>query len=112
MALPNPPDPNYFTETQWATYWALTEAVVPVIKPASSLSQQESQLRIPDDEYEAVFKQIQEQLAIPISRDKFDQYLGERITDNPDFLRISHQLIGNLPPAARARLGGALNLLE
>ena len=108
--LPAPPDRGFFSETQWAVYIALAEAILPSLVPESRHTNKTNQIAISTEQYESAFAQVQ-RLAVPLTRQQFDNYLAESVLDSPKFLEMTQRVIGHMPPGARKRMAGALNLL-
>lgn len=109
-ALPAAPDTGYFTKTQWAVYFALAEAALPPIVPQSKLTDKANQIRITDHEYQVAFDKTQT-LAVPPTRSLFDAYLSEPITQNAQFIDVTHRMVGSLYLPAKKQFGDGLSLL-
>ena len=69
-----------------------------------------NQIGLSTEKYESAFAQVQ-RLAVPPTRQQFDNYLAESVLDSPKFLEITQRVIGRMPPSARQRIAGILDLL-
>ncbi|SPO02745.1 related to long chain fatty alcohol oxidase [Cephalotrichum gorgonifer] len=110
-ALSSLPSTDFWDETQWAVLLAIMEAAVPAIASESTIKDKHNQIRIPDAEFENIFKRVENTVADPPSKETLRDFLEERCTTDLVYIDTCKRTLCSFPPEAKRRLGGILKLL-
>ncbi|RFU72516.1 long chain fatty alcohol oxidase [Trichoderma arundinaceum] len=109
VTLPPPPPRDFMTEDQWEMLWALLDGVLPSYVPASALTDKDTQIAIPDVEFDRLVDQITSSLDGAPSRDEIAEFLAFRPSTHPPFRDDCVRSLAASP--ARAKLAGVLGSL-
>lgn len=87
VAVPLPPTPSsdFMTEAQWDILWALLDGALPSYVPASAVTDKETQVAIPDAEFDSIVDGITSSLDGAPSREEIAEFLAFRPVDHAPF---------------------------
>ncbi|PNP47682.1 hypothetical protein TGAMA5MH_01505 [Trichoderma gamsii] len=109
VTLPPPPPTDFMTADQWETLWAILDGVLPSIAPASAITDKDTQIAIPDDEFNSLIDKVRSSLDGAPSREEIAEFLAFRPSAHPEFREDCIRGLGVSP--ARAKLAGVLGTL-
>ncbi|KAI9892732.1 MAG: hypothetical protein M1814_001152 [Vezdaea aestivalis] len=112
LASPRPPPPeDALTASQWKTLMAVADTVIPCIQPTSK-GNPDSDLLIPDDEYEKTVAGLHT-ISRPVKSDVVDNFLREKPSDRPEFREFINIFIAKIMNLEkRNELHFVLNMLN
>ena len=105
------PSTDFWDERQWATLFAFMEAAMPAIASKSTIKDEHNQLRIPDAEFDAIFKRLGETLTNAPSKEALRSYLAKRCTEDPEYIETCKRMLCSFPPSKTGELGTILVVL-
>ncbi|KAK4074791.1 CAZyme family AA3 [Trichoderma aggressivum f. europaeum] len=111
VAVPLPPTPSsdFMTEAQWDILWALLDGAMPSYVPASAVTDKETQVAIPDAEFDGIVDGITNSLDGAPGKEEIAEFLAFRPVDHPPF---RDDCIRNLAASpAKEKLAKAIGLL-
>jgi hypothetical protein len=106
--LPDLPPIDFWSETQWAVWFALVEAAIPSVSPESSLEDSHRQVRISDDELRRAFSET----GTGASLDAFKALLADNPATSPAFIDNMKRSVASLPAHQLSRIGGFCSSLQ
>lgn len=110
--LPNPPDGEVLTPDQWATLLAVAETVVPSVC-ASKATAGTSELALNESDYNALVRNLQDEVANPPDDQAIAEYLQESATGYTLFRQELHRTLAvYVREDARKRMAFLLNTLK
>jgi hypothetical protein len=112
-AVPLPPLPSEdpFTPAQWNTLLAITDTVIPTVKPIATANAQ-TEVAATDNEYATAISTLKGRSSEG-SEAIATQYLHERPSSIPEFREALQRLFGrSMPHDVRKKMGMLLNILE
>ncbi|PNH66212.1 hypothetical protein VD0002_g3083 [Verticillium dahliae] len=112
LRLPAVPPAGFWDETQWAVFWSMMEAALPSIREASSVEDENHQIKLDHDQYSSAYELVKATMKNPPSEDKFHAYLDYNASADPDFRNSIIRTLYMLPGASQRSLGGALTTLS
>lgn len=110
--VPRLPDDGFWTGIQWAIFMSLMDSIVPAIVPKAALADREGQLGIPDVEYSAVMKTVQDTAVERRDEGSLKAFMEDRPSTNPAVHESLVRIIARLPPTQQDRLGRFLSNLS
>ncbi|ROT35862.1 long-chain fatty alcohol dehydrogenase [Sodiomyces alkalinus F11] len=113
-ALQSPPlsEPSFWNETQWAVLWSLMEAILPSIRSESDVSDENSQVKLPDAEYSEAIRLARAAMdAGAPPEDRFKDYLEFCPVQDARFRADVIQSLSMVSSTARDAMGRALSSL-
>ncbi|KAJ5925342.1 hypothetical protein N7454_007981 [Penicillium verhagenii] len=109
-ALPPAPDASFWSELQWKTLFAISDAIIPSVRTAP---QSANDKVISKAEYDAAVSKLTSVITGPDARDLAIQYLEEDVSSNPVFRAIVERTVGHyIHDEGRNGLGLILNALN
>lgn len=110
VPLPEPPSASFLTETQWKTWYALMDTVIPSVVTSEG-GQNASRLSISSSLLDTYYDVAKTKLSSPPSRAEFEAYLLEKPSENEAFRTQTVRTLHGLPKDSLEKLGYVLNLL-
>lgn len=110
--VPRLPDGGFWTSTQWAIFMSLMDSIIPAIVSKASLADREGQLGIPDVEYSAVMKTVQDTAVERRDEVSLKAFMEDMPSTNPAVHESLVRIIARLPPTQQDRLGRFLSSLS
>jgi hypothetical protein len=112
VPLPELPSSDFWSETQWEVLFALMDAVLPPIVPASDLEDEHAEIRISDDELAEAYQLLKKIVASPPREEEFRAYLRLSPLADPNFVDGIKRSMSTVAQEAQKKLGGVLGLLS
>jgi hypothetical protein len=109
VTLPPAPSTDFMNADQWETLWAILDGVLPSYVPASAVTDKDTQIAIPDDEFNGLIDKVRSSLDGAPSREEITEFLAYRPSEQPAFREDCIRGLGVSP--ARAKLAGVLGTL-
>lgn len=106
------PSLDFMTATEWDTMFAIADALIPAVVPASKVFDEMRQLGIPDKEYYAAVDNTLASLHKPPPQQKLMEWLAFRAVEEDAFRREFHHSIAAGGPALHKQLADFMSLLE
>ncbi|KAM3443167.1 hypothetical protein NHJ13734_002053 [Beauveria thailandica] len=104
------PDISFMTEAEWATFFSISEAIVPAVVPQTKVQDPMRQLGIPDKKFYATVDETLAGLTNPPPQQKLLEWLAFRAVDEPAFRREMQHSIASA--ALRMELAKFMSLLN
>lgn len=109
LTLPPPPPTDFMTADQWETLWAILDGIMPSYAPASAITDKDTQIAVPDDEFNGLIDKVRSSLDGAPSREDIAEFLAFRPSAHPAFREDCIRALGVSP--ARAKLAGVLGTM-
>lgn len=110
--LPAMPSDDFWNNAQWATFWAIMDALAPSVLPKSTLTDSQAQLGVLDTEYQTAFGIAHNAVAKISTKEALIAYLEDRPSTNPAVRGALVRLLANLPTKQRDGLGKLMSSLS
>ena len=112
VPLPPVPDANFFSDAQWKTLFALTDAVIPSIRTSATAKSANDKV-ISIAEWEAAVSKLLSCITAPNAVQVATQYLEEDASSNPLFRTSVQRILGHyVHEEGRKGFGMILNALK
>lgn len=112
VPLPEAPSASFFTETQWKTWYALMDTVVPSVVPSSGEEEKHGELSVSSALLDSYYDAAQTKMSKPPSRSEFEAFLSEKPSSSDAFRAQMVRTLTGVPKGMREQLGSVLNLLR
>ncbi|KAL8668490.1 MAG: hypothetical protein Q9168_006883 [Polycauliona sp. 1 TL-2023] len=93
VPLPPVPEGDVLTPSQWITFLAIADAIIPAVAPASSSSIDDLAVQLPD--YDNAIDNIQRVVPPDAASDAVQNYLKEKASSTPGFKDLMHRTFGH-----------------
>jgi hypothetical protein len=113
VALPDPPNEQFFTDEQWRTLMAIMDTVIPSIRRESMSGHEVDKLTVRDVEFTAAMDHLKKNVVDAPDSEALQEYLAERPSDNAAFQdMLRRSLVQYSPEDARKGLAFVLSTLK
>ncbi|KAL7822382.1 GMC oxidoreductase [Trichoderma gracile] len=85
VPLPPPPPSDFMSQDQWDILWALLDGILPSYVRASAVTDKETQIAIPDAEFDRLVDNITNSFENPPSKELIAEYLAYRPAEQASF---------------------------
>lgn len=111
-ALPALPPDDFWSETEWAVFNALLNAIIPSVVPRSALTDKEGQLAIPDGEYSAVMARARATTLESQDALSLKAFMEDKASTHPAVREVSLRIAARLSDVQKDGLRRVLKLLS
>ncbi|KAL6868005.1 GMC oxidoreductase [Trichoderma novae-zelandiae] len=109
VPLPPPPSGDFMSQDQWDMLWALLDGIMPSYVRASAVTDKETQIAIPDAEFDRLVDDITDSFEDAPSKELIAEYLAYRPADQAPFrVECVRSLAGSQAKAKLAKVLGSL----
>ncbi|KAH8652291.1 long chain fatty alcohol oxidase [Xylariales sp. PMI_506] len=113
IALPPPPDTSFFSETQWKVWYSLMDTIFPsIVSETAAAAGDGTQHKLTQELLDSYYSTTKASHASPPSKETFEAYLAETISDNETYRDLMGRTMAGLPADMRAQLGTLLTVLS
>ncbi|KAI1081402.1 long-chain fatty alcohol dehydrogenase [Whalleya microplaca] len=102
---------DIFPEPQWQALLTLLDATIPSVKVANLPITHDEHICISEEEFDEYYREVQQKMKHPPSKEEFQAYLAVRPSDNPLFVKLIKKTVDAIPPGPKLQLYRILSVM-